>query len=193
MSNAQDDNQAVVWAVLVAVVVLAIGLVLGFGIAKSKKPNVPASVAAVTPAAESAAQPIADASATEAVSAAEAPAVAAEPVLAANESAVRVVNGVVKFYFASGKSALATGANEALAEVVQAAAQGKQLVLSGYHDSTGSARQNAQLAKARALSVKKALQGLGVKEVQITLKKAESVVGSAGADAQARRVEVAIE
>ncbi|MEN9624657.1 MAG: hypothetical protein RJB17_1452, partial [Pseudomonadota bacterium] len=37
MSTPQDDNQPVVWAVLVAVIVLTIGLAVGFGIAKSKK------------------------------------------------------------------------------------------------------------------------------------------------------------
>jgi hypothetical protein len=30
MSNTQDDNQTVVWAILVAVIVLAIGLAVGF-------------------------------------------------------------------------------------------------------------------------------------------------------------------
>ena len=37
MSTPQDDNQPVVWAVLVAVIVLAVGLAIGFGLAKSKK------------------------------------------------------------------------------------------------------------------------------------------------------------
>jgi len=199
MSTSQDDNQPVVWAILVAVIVLAIGLALGFGVAKSQKATPTAPVTAAAPAADAAApaasEPVDTTSAATAqeasASATQEAASAAAPVLSANESAVRVENGVVKFYFASGKSALAAGANEALAEVVQAAAQGKKLVLSGFHDSTGSPEMNAKLAKQRALSVKAALIGLGVKDEQITLKKAESV--AAGADAQARRVEVAIE
>lgn len=204
MSTSQDDNQPVVWAILVAVIVLAIGLALGFGVAKSQKATPTAPVTAAAPAVDAAApaasEPVdtAPAATTPAATTQEASASAtqeaasaAAPVLSTNESAVRVENGMVKFYFASGKSTLAAGANEALSEVVQAAAQGKKLVLSGFHDSTGSPERNAKLAKQRALSVKAALIGLGVKDEQITLKKAESV--AAGADAQARRVEVAIE
>ena len=37
MSTPQDDNQPVVWAVLIAVILLAVGLAVGFGMAKSKK------------------------------------------------------------------------------------------------------------------------------------------------------------
>jgi outer membrane protein OmpA-like peptidoglycan-associated protein len=189
MSDDKDDNQTVVWAVLVSVVVLAVSLAIGFGIAKSKKAPSTAPVVTAAAPAEAASEAVAQASAPAVES--SVPSVA--PVLAANESAVRVENGVVKFYFASGKATLAAGAKEALAEVVQAAAQGKKLVLSGFHDSTGSPEMNAQLAKQRALSVKAALTGLGVKDAQMTLKNAESVVTSAGADAQARRVEVSIE
>ena len=202
MSTPQDDNQPVVWTVLVAVIVLAVSLAVGFGIAKSKK-STSAEPVAAAPAADVSAQPASDV-ASDAASAASTPetasapveqasAPAAAPVLAANDSAVRVENGIVKFYFASGKASLAAGAKESLAEVVQAASQGKKLVLSGFHDSSGSPEMNAKLAKQRALSVKAALIGLGVKDEQITLKKAESVASSAGADAQARRVEVSIE
>ena len=192
MSDDKDDNQSVVWAVLVSVVVLAVSLAIGFGIAKSKKAApaataaAPAAVEAAAPAQEAASAPVVEASAP-------APAPAPAPVLSANESAVRVENGVVKFYFATGKAVVAAGAKQALAEVVQAAAQGKKLVISGYHDSTGSPAANALLAKQRAQSVKAALMGMGVKNEQMTIKDAVSVATTAGADAQARRVEVAIE
>ena len=191
MSDDKDDNQSVVWAVLVSVVVLAVSLAIGFGIAKSKKaaPAAPA-VTAAAPAPAEAAAPAQEAASAPAV---EASAPVAAPVLSANESAVRVENGVVKFYFATGKAVVAAGAKQALAEVVQAAAQGKKLVISGYHDSTGSPAANALLAKQRAQSVKAALMGMGVKNEQMTIKDAVSVPSTAGADAQARRVEVAIE
>jgi outer membrane protein OmpA-like peptidoglycan-associated protein len=193
VSDNKDDNQSVVWAVLVSVVVLAVSLAIGFGIAKSKKaaPAAPA-VTAAEPAAVEAAAPAQEAASAPVVEA-SAPAPAPAPVLSANESAVRVENGVVKFYFATGKAVVAAGAKQALAEVVQAAAQGKKLVISGYHDSTGSAATNALLAKQRAQSVKAALMGMGVKNEQMTIKDAVSVATTAGADAQARRVEVAIE
>jgi outer membrane protein OmpA-like peptidoglycan-associated protein len=115
------------------------------------------------------------------------------PVLQDNQSAVQVVDGVVKFYFASGKADLADGAQEALAEVVKAASQGKKLVLSGYHDSTGLPQANTILAQKRALAVKRALKVMGVKESQMIVTKPTSVPTTAGPDAQARRVEVAIQ
>jgi outer membrane protein OmpA-like peptidoglycan-associated protein len=99
----------------------------------------------------------------------------------------------VKFYFASGRADLAAGAKEALADVVQAAAQGKTLVLSGFHDSTGSAELNAELAKQRALAVKAMLSELGVPDGKMSLKKPESIELKAGSDAQARRVEISTE
>jgi hypothetical protein len=57
MSTPQDDNQPVVWTVLVAVIVLAVGLAIGFGIAKSKKaaPAVTVPAAVTAPAAEASA------------------------------------------------------------------------------------------------------------------------------------------
>ncbi len=168
MSNQQDDNQTVVWAILIPVIVLAISLAVGVGVSKTLKKSPPA---------------------TSAVAVSEPAAL----VLSADESAVRVENGIVKFYFASGKADLAAGGKEALATVVQAAAQGKTLALSGFHDNTGSAELNAELAKQRALSVKAVLMELGVPEGQMSLKKPESIELTAGADAQARRVEVSIE
>jgi hypothetical protein len=62
MSTPQDDNQPVVWTVLVAVIVLAVGLAMGFGIAKSKKAAPVAPVAVTAPAVEASA-PAPDASA----------------------------------------------------------------------------------------------------------------------------------
>ena len=58
-----------------------------------------------------------------------------------------VENGVVKFYFASGKSDLAPGAVEALADAIAAGKAGQKLVISGFHDSTGDPAKNAELAK----------------------------------------------
>jgi outer membrane protein OmpA-like peptidoglycan-associated protein len=119
--------------------------------------------------------------------------VAAAPAAAAtaeaDEASVKVENGVVKFYFASAKADLAAGANEALAEVVKAVAEGKTVVISGFHDATGDAEKNAELAKQRALAVRDALKGLGVPEDKVELKKPEQLTGS-GSNAEARRVEV---
>ena len=109
----------------------------------------------------------------------------------ADEAKVVVENGVVKFYFATGKSDLATGANEALAEVVKGVKAGQKAVVSGFHDSTGSLAANQELAKNRAVSVSKALEALGVPADKIEMKKPENSEGS-GNNAEARRVEVVL-
>ena len=108
---------------------------------------------------------------------------------AADEARVVVENGVVKFYFATAKADLAAGANEALADVVKAAAAGKKLSISGYHDATGDAALNEELAKRRAFAVRDALKALGVADDAMDLKKPEVTTGT-GDLAQARRVEV---
>lgn len=126
---------------------------------------------------------------------AKAPAVAAAPAAAAavadDGASVRVENGVVKFYFATGKADLAAGANEALADIVKGVAAGQKAVVSGFHDATGDAAQNAELAKNRALAVRDALQALDVAEDRIELKKPEATQGT-GSNAEARRVEVVL-
>lgn len=134
--------------------------------------------------------PAATAPAVAAVATA-APATNAASVPAADAASVRVENGVVKFYFASGKAELAAGANEALADVVKGVAEGKKAVVSGFNDATGDAAANAELAKQRAFAVRDALKGLGVAEDKIELKKPEDTTAS-GSNAEARRVEVAL-
>ncbi len=131
--------------------------------------------------AEAAAPPAAEASAASAAQ-------AAAP--AGDDAAVVVEGDVVKFFFASGKSDLAAGADQALASIVAGVQSGKKAVVSGYVDSTGNAAQNAELAKTRAQAVRAQLITLGVPEDQIELKKPDDV--NAGASAQARRVEVTL-
>ena len=108
-----------------------------------------------------------------------------------NESAFIVENGTVKFYFASGKSDLAAGGKEALADVVKGIKAGQRASISGYHDTTGDPAKNAELAKKRAISVRDTLIALGVTENQLELKKPEQAQGS-GNNSEARRVEVTL-
>ena len=124
---------------------------------------------------------------------AKAPAVAAAPAAAVADdvASVRVENGVVKFYFATAKAELAAGANEALADVVKGVAEGKKAVVSGFHDATGDAALNAELAKQRAVAVAEALKALGVTEDKVELKKPEETTAT-GSNAEARRVEVTL-
>ena len=130
--------------------------------------------------------------AAEASAPAAASAVAVAPLeLKDDESKVVVENGVVKFYFAVGKSDLATGADEALKDVIAGVKEGKKAMVSGYHDSTGTAAVNEEVAKKRAFAVKDALVRLGVTEDQIELVKPQVSEGT-GANAEARRVEVVL-
>ena len=167
--SSQDDEPEyrVVALVLISLVVLVVGSVLGIGIHKSRGAAVPSTATAAVAAPAAAAAPVGD------------------------DASVVVENGVVKFYFASGKSELAPGALDALGEAIAAAKAGKKLVLSGFHDATGDPAFNAELAKQRALVVRDALLGAGVAESSLELKKPEQTTGT-GANAEARRVEVAI-
>ncbi len=117
-----------------------------------------------------------------------APAAAAQT---ADTASIKVEGGVVKFFFASGKSELPNGAAAALAGVIKGVADGKKAVVSGFHDATGDPAMNAELAKQRAVAVRDALKAAGVDEAKVELKKPEQI--NAGTSAEARRVEVALQ
>ena len=197
MFSQDDDSHGWILGVVFGIVALVIALAIGVGIyqknlkAKSDKDNATKSVAtqaintpatantgAVTGGANAA---VSDAAMSNAARA------------AADAASVKVENGVVKFYFASGKSEVAAGGKEALADVVKAVAGGKKAVVSGFNDATGDAAKNAELSKLRAFAVRDALKGLGVAEDKIELKKPENTTAAAGSSAEARRVEVTIQ
>ncbi len=162
MSSENDDNQGVVFGILGGAVVLAIALAVGFGLGKKGPKAVPAALPVAVVAAE-----------------------------ATDGARVMVEDGVVKFYFASGSAELAAGANDAVGAAIAAVAAGQSLVVSGFHDATGDAAKNAELAKQRAFAVRDLLQGLGVDAEKIELMKPEETLAE-GDNAQARRVEVRI-
>ena len=116
---------------------------------------------------------------------------AAGTVIAEDAASVVVMdNGLVKFFFATGKADVAAGADMALAEVVKGVnAAGKKAQISGFHDATGDLTKNQELAKQRAIAVAEALKALGVPQDKIDLKKPEQSQAS-GTNAEARRVEV---
>ena len=177
MSSSDDDSQQrFALGFLFALIALVVSVVVGSVVVKRLGGAAPAKAAVVT----------------NAPAAAPADAAAAAPaVVIADEAIVRVENGVVKFYFATAKADLAAGANEALADVVKGVAEGKKAIVSGFHDATGDAAVNAELAKQRALAVRDALKGLGVAEDKIELKKPEETTAT-GTNAEARRVEVVL-
>lgn len=197
----KDNDQRFVLGLLAGIVTLLVGSVITFGAYVGSGGGSDAAkagaagatgvngAAATATAAHGAAAT--DANATTAAATADAGAAATTGAAGADEAKVVVENGVVKFYFASGKSDLAKGGNEALAEVVKGVKAGQKAVISGYHDSTGNLAQNQELAKKRAFSVRDALVALGVPAEQIELKKPEQSAGS-GNNAEARRVEVVL-
>jgi len=117
--------------------------------------------------------------------------VASGAVTAAEAAAVKVENGVVKFYFATGSAEVAPNAREALADVIKAVQSGNTVLVSGYHDATGDAAKNAELAKQRAMAVGDALKAAGAPEDKIELAKPEQTQAD-GPAGEARRVEVKV-
>ena len=120
---------------------------------------------------------------------AAAPVILVVPVTS-DASSVVAENGVVKFFFASGKSEVAPDAAKALIDIMAGVQAGKKAVISAYVDSTGDAAQNAEISKLRAFAVRDLLKDAGVPEDKIELKKPEDI--KAGAGAEARRVEVTL-
>jgi len=114
---------------------------------------------------------------------------AAAAAAATDVAAIRVENGVVKFYFASASAEVAPNAAPALADVVQAVQSGGSVLVSGFHDASGDPAKNAELAKQRAVNVAAALKAAGVPEEKIELAKPEQTQAG-GPPAEARRVEV---
>lgn len=179
-SQDDDGEQRVALFVVFGLIALVVGLVLAVGVSRGgafmKTGRAAASVTLTTQPASPAPIQVA-------------PAVAQA---ASDAASVKVEQGVVKFYFASGKADLAAGASQAMADLVKGAQAGRMLVISGFHDATGGAAQNAELARQRALAVSEALKTAGVAEGQIELRKPEQVNGS-GSDAEARRVEISLQ
>ena len=118
---------------------------------------------------------------------------AAKPAVEAQEIA-EVGEPLVKLYFESGKAELpANGAEEVAKVVAKLAEDGSKIVLiSGYHDETGGAAVNAEVAKARAGAVKDALLAAGVPADKLAMRKPAVTLGG-GEAAEARRVEVRVQ
>lgn len=199
MSTQNDDGQGVVWTVLVGVVLLAISLAVGIGLYRTGQGAAGSAAVASTgvtsgggDAPAAAVQPATDASAAAGTDAATAAAAGSAPTATADGASVRIDDGVVKFYFASGSTELAAGAKEALADVVKGVAAGQKAVISGYHDTTGDPAKNEELAKLRAFAVRDALVSLGIGEDKLDLRKPE-VTTADGSNAEPRRVEVRLE
>ena len=68
-------------------------------------------------------------------------------------------------------------------------APGKKLVIAGFHDPSGDATINHELAKNRAKAVRAAITSQGVDAARVALRKPEQTAADGPAD-EARRVEI---
>jgi outer membrane protein OmpA-like peptidoglycan-associated protein len=126
--------------------------------------------------------------------AAKAPAPVAASAAAADEAYLDVpLAGELAgtLFFAVGLAELPADAPVVVDKVRQAlaAAPGRKVVLSGFHDASGDPAKNAELAKNRAKAVRDALRNAGVDSGRIALRKPESTLGD-GSNQEARRVEI---
>jgi outer membrane protein OmpA-like peptidoglycan-associated protein len=179
-SQDDDSQQNFVLAVLSGLLALVVSVVIAAAVYKS---NLVERRAAVAPSAR-----------LVGAEAARVQIPAAVPIdaqAASDAAGVSVENGVLKFYFASGKAELAPGAGDVLAGVVASAQAGRKLLISGFHDTTGDAGRNQTLARQRALAVRDLLGKAGVAPQQIEISRPEQVQGGNGAEA--RRVEVTLQ
>ena len=96
-------------------------------------------------------------------------------------------------YFEVGQAGLTQADGPAVLAAIRGAADAapaRRLVISGFHDASGDAQMNHDLAKQRAIAVRDALVGAGVARERLQLRKPASTDGGSADDPQARRVEV---
>lgn len=105
-----------------------------------------------------------------------------------------VGEALAKVYFGVDEAKLKGDDMGVVARTMAAlAANPKAIVLlSGFHDPSGDPKHNAELASARAQSVRDALVGGGVAAIRVKFRKPESTVGS-GSPEEGRRVEIRVQ
>ena len=169
----QDEGAKVgLWVVLGIITLLLFGLIGGLAIRamNAKHANKPVAVAATLGAAPAAS------------AVAEADVVVDVPL--SGEIVARV-------FFELDKAELQADAVAALAPATKALADApaKKLVIAGFHDPSGDAAHNAELAKQRAKAVRAALMAQGADAARLQLRKPEQTALGGPAE-EARRVEV---
>ena len=164
-----------------------VGFIVGFGILVAML----AALGSVIFATSQGSRP----ASTAAPAAAAAPAPAPAPAPAATPAPAQVALPVLaKVHFQSGVTGVPTDAAAMLQPVVDAARvhPDAKLAISGFHDKTGNAEQNAEVAKQRAFAIRDLLVAAGIDAGRIELRKPQETMGGAD-DAEARRVEVSVQ
>ncbi len=207
-----DDNGRLgMWIAIGAALLVALGTVLTLvwstlddetsaGGAQGARASTSTSAATTKPGSGSApAVTAATAAAAAPVVAAAAPSAPA-PVTATPATAAADADNTVdlplsgdllgKVYFEVGKAGFTADGAATIDKAVGAVGSGtRKVVLSGFHDLSGNAAQNAELAKNRAKAVREALKAKGVAADRIVLRK-PAETGVDGAPEEARRVEI---
>lgn len=165
MSDQNDGGTTVALGTAGGVVLLAITIVIGIAISRAFKEPAAAPAAPAAVVVES-----------------------AELVLIEGPLAGDLV-GTVYFELSAAELQPAEAAKLDAVIKAMADAPARKAVLSGFHDASGGAASNAELAKQRAIGVRKALVAAGVDAGRVGLRKPEQTTGGADADA-ARRVEI---
>ena len=122
-----------------------------------------------------------------------APAAAAAGDADAVVDVVVVGEPVAVLYFELAKAELPGEAPTVVTRVVEAVKvdQRVRVYLSGFHDATGDAAKNAELAKQRAMAVRAALREAGVAPQRVVLVRPAVTTGDVS-DREARRVEIRV-
>lgn len=98
-----------------------------------------------------------------------------------------------RIYFEVGQDSLPADATDVLNRVAEAArSNGGTVLISGFHDASGDAAANAELAKRRAQRVQHALEANGVTADHLQLSKPAVTTGD-GDPKAARRVELRLQ
>lgn len=163
MFDQEDSDLGVVIAVVFGVIALVISLVIGVGVYRLNAAGAGAGLAA-----------------------------AGGDVTYADVE--EVGEPLVKVYFALGETALPADATARIDIVIEAlqTAPEKKALLSGFHDVTGTAAVNAEVARKRAIAVRDALIVAGIPAERVLLRRPAVTLGGTEA-AEARRVEVRVQ
>ena len=103
-------------------------------------------------------------------------------------------DALAKVYFEVGGAVLNEADKDVVGKTMDAVVANPNAIvlLSGFHDPSGDAAHNAELAKARAQAVRDALVSGGVDAERIKFRKPETTVGT-GTPEEGRRVEIRVQ
>jgi K(+)-stimulated pyrophosphate-energized sodium pump len=98
----------------------------------------------------------------------------------------------VKVFFEVGQIVLNDNGKKTVIDFAETMKKDGTLVaeITGYTDQTGDPEKNSEIAKNRAKAVQEALKTAGIADSRVRLQPPASVMSGAGADADARRVEI---